>query len=287
MAAAAGAGAGARLWAAAVLLLAGAGPAPAELTDGNSEHLKREHSLMKPYQGERGPGGGPGTGGANTGGGTGPGAEAAPCARCRRGLGRHAAVGLPGQHHGHQPVRAPHARRAQPGGLHLEPSGEHRDGGRGGLPVSAVLTPSCRLSAQPCFLKDWELHVHFKIHGAGKKNLHGDGLALWYTQERLVPGGCPVSGCPAADLGPCNGRGAAPVLEGLQSKGLSSPWLRFISLLLSACSHAPANQCFCSSSQRASHPCLCDGSWEEQLSACNNAGVVSAGLCSCCLVKLC
>lgn len=57
-AAGAGAGAGARLWAAAVLLLAGAGPAPAELTDGNSEHLKREHSLMKPYQGERGPGGG-------------------------------------------------------------------------------------------------------------------------------------------------------------------------------------------------------------------------------------
>lgn len=30
--------------------------------------------------------------------------------------------------------------------------------------------------------------MHFRIHGAGKKNLHGDGLALWYTQERLVPG---------------------------------------------------------------------------------------------------
>lgn len=47
------------LVAAAVLLLALAGPcpAPAELTDGNSEHLKREHSLMKPYQGERGAGG--------------------------------------------------------------------------------------------------------------------------------------------------------------------------------------------------------------------------------------
>lgn len=69
MAAAAGAGAGARLWAAAVLLLAGAGPVPAELTDGNSEHLKREHSLMKPYQGERGPGWrtGTGTGGAGPG----------------------------------------------------------------------------------------------------------------------------------------------------------------------------------------------------------------------------
>lgn len=43
-------------------------------------------------------------------------------------------------------------------------------------------------SLQPCFLKDWEMHVHFKVHGAGKKNLHGDGIALWYTRDRLVPG---------------------------------------------------------------------------------------------------
>ena len=41
---------------------------------------------------------------------------------------------------------------------------------------------------QPCFLKDWEMHVHFKVHGAGKKNLHGDGIALWYTRDRLVHG---------------------------------------------------------------------------------------------------
>lgn len=34
------------------LLLAGTPPrGAAELTDGNSEHLKREHSLIKPYQG--------------------------------------------------------------------------------------------------------------------------------------------------------------------------------------------------------------------------------------------
>lgn len=44
------------------------------------------------------------------------------------------------------------------------------------------------LSLQPCFLKDWEMHVHFKVHGAGKKNLHGDGIALWYTRDRLVSG---------------------------------------------------------------------------------------------------
>lgn len=48
---------------------------------------------------------------------------------------------------------------------------------------------SCRLHPpQPCFLKDWEMHVHFKVHGAGKKNLHGDGIALWYARDRLVPG---------------------------------------------------------------------------------------------------
>lgn len=28
------------------------GPVTADITDGNSEHLKREHSLIKPYQGE-------------------------------------------------------------------------------------------------------------------------------------------------------------------------------------------------------------------------------------------
>lgn len=32
------------------------------------------------------------------------------------------------------------------------------------------------------------MHVHFRVHGAGKKNLHGDGIALWYTRDRLVPG---------------------------------------------------------------------------------------------------
>uniref|UniRef100_A0A452RPP4 Lectin, mannose binding 2 like n=1 Tax=Ursus americanus TaxID=9643 RepID=A0A452RPP4_URSAM len=40
----------------------------------------------------------------------------------------------------------------------------------------------------PCFLRDWELQVHFKIHGQGKKNLHGDGLAIWYTKDRMQPG---------------------------------------------------------------------------------------------------
>lgn len=28
------------------------------------------------------------------------------------------------------------------------------------------------------------MQVHFKIHGQGKKNLNGDGLAIWYTKER-------------------------------------------------------------------------------------------------------
>ncbi|XP_063066245.1 lectin, mannose-binding 2-like a [Engraulis encrasicolus] len=47
-------------------------------------------------------------------------------------------------------------------------------------------------SRLPCHLKDWELQVHFKIHGHGKKNLNGDGLAIWFTKERMEPG--PVFG---------------------------------------------------------------------------------------------
>ncbi|XP_029793097.1 VIP36-like protein isoform X5 [Suricata suricatta] len=49
-----------------------------------------------------------------------------------------------------------------------------------------------RVLLEPCFLRDWELQVHFKIHGQGKKNLHGDGLAIWYTKDRMQPG--PVFG---------------------------------------------------------------------------------------------
>ncbi len=41
---------------------------------------------------------------------------------------------------------------------------------------------------QPCYLRDWELRVQFKIHGEGKKNLNGDGLALWLTKERMQNG---------------------------------------------------------------------------------------------------
>ncbi|KAM9857804.1 lectin, mannose-binding 2-like b [Aulostomus maculatus] len=44
----------------------------------------------------------------------------------------------------------------------------------------------------PLVLKDWELKVHFKIHGQGKKNLNGDGLAIWLTKDRMQNG--PVFG---------------------------------------------------------------------------------------------
>ncbi|KAM6930242.1 VIP36-like protein [Xenentodon cancila] len=44
----------------------------------------------------------------------------------------------------------------------------------------------------PFSLRDWELKVHFKIHGQGKKNLNGDGLAIWLTKERMQNG--PVFG---------------------------------------------------------------------------------------------
>lgn len=44
----------------------------------------------------------------------------------------------------------------------------------------------------PFYLRDWELKVHFKIHGMGKKNFNGDGLAIWLTKDRMQNG--PVFG---------------------------------------------------------------------------------------------
>nr|AMB19016.1 vesicular integral membrane protein [Chanos chanos] len=70
---------------------------------------------------------------------------------------------------------------------------------------TAMITPECvRLtpdmqsrqgavwSRLPCYLRDWELRVQFKIHGQGKKNLNGDGMAIWLTKERMQHG--PVFG---------------------------------------------------------------------------------------------
>lgn len=57
---------------------------------------------------------------------------------------------------------------------------------------ACFMTLSSVSGPQPCHLKDWELHVQFKVHGSGKKNLHGDGIAIWYTKDRLHTGnvGC-------------------------------------------------------------------------------------------------
>uniref|UniRef100_T1E2S8 Putative lectin vip36 n=1 Tax=Psorophora albipes TaxID=869069 RepID=T1E2S8_9DIPT len=43
----------------------------------------------------------------------------------------------------------------------------------------------------PCTSVNWEVHVNFKVHGKGK-DLFGDGFAIWYARDRLVPG--PVFG---------------------------------------------------------------------------------------------
>ncbi|XP_008335860.1 VIP36-like protein isoform X2 [Cynoglossus semilaevis] len=40
----------------------------------------------------------------------------------------------------------------------------------------------------PLVLRDWELKVHFKIHGLAKKNLNGDGMAIWLTKDRMQDG---------------------------------------------------------------------------------------------------
>ena len=36
-------------------------------------------------------------------------------------------------------------------------------------------------------MRNWELHVQFKVHGAGK-NLFGDGFVIWYARDRLQQG---------------------------------------------------------------------------------------------------
>ncbi|XP_060587633.1 vesicular integral-membrane protein VIP36-like isoform X2 [Ruditapes philippinarum] len=38
-------------------------------------------------------------------------------------------------------------------------------------------------NTMPCRVRNWELHVHFKVHGQGK-NLFGDGFAIWYARDR-------------------------------------------------------------------------------------------------------
>ncbi|KAF4530601.1 hypothetical protein B566_EDAN006807 [Ephemera danica] len=43
----------------------------------------------------------------------------------------------------------------------------------------------------PCNVRNWELQVHFKVHGKGK-DLYGDGFAIWYGKERMITG--PVFG---------------------------------------------------------------------------------------------
>ncbi|XP_005992439.1 vesicular integral-membrane protein VIP36 isoform X1 [Latimeria chalumnae] len=108
--------------------------AMSDLTDGNSEHLKREHSLIKPYQGV--------------------GSSSMPL------WDFGGSTMLTSQY------------------IRLTPDERSKQG--------------CIWNRVPCFLKDWELHVQFKVHGLGKKNLHGDGLAIWYTKERLENG--PVFG---------------------------------------------------------------------------------------------
>ncbi|ESO82839.1 hypothetical protein LOTGIDRAFT_203299 [Lottia gigantea] len=39
----------------------------------------------------------------------------------------------------------------------------------------------------PCIVRNWELHVNFKVHGSGK-TLFGDGFAIWYTKDRMQMG---------------------------------------------------------------------------------------------------
>ncbi|XP_076165423.1 vesicular integral-membrane protein VIP36 isoform X2 [Ptiloglossa arizonensis] len=43
----------------------------------------------------------------------------------------------------------------------------------------------------PCHVRNWEIQVHFKVHGKGTE-LFGDGFVIWYAKERMQMG--PVFG---------------------------------------------------------------------------------------------
>nr|KAF6480608.1 lectin, mannose binding 2 [Molossus molossus] len=134
-----------------LLILLLLGPVAADITDGNSEHLKREHSLIKPYQGV--------------------GSSSMPL------WDFQGSTILTSQY-----VRLTPDERSKEGSI---------------------------WNHQPCFLKDWEMHVHFKVHGAGKKNLHGDGIALWYTRDRLMPADQKMGKCPRVRINNNNNKNRA------------------------------------------------------------------------------
>lgn len=46
---------------------------------------------------------------------------------------------------------------------------------------------SCFPQYQPVQIHNWEMILHFNVHGSGK-NLFGDGFALWYTKDRNIMG---------------------------------------------------------------------------------------------------
>uniref|UniRef100_A0A8K9V4T1 Lectin, mannose-binding 2 n=1 Tax=Oncorhynchus mykiss TaxID=8022 RepID=A0A8K9V4T1_ONCMY len=106
-----------------------------DITDGNAEHLKREHSLMKPYQG----------------------VGSSPSSQW--------------DFWGSTLVTSSYVR--------LTPDERSRQGS-----IWNTVQLMVELMIQCNF---------YKIHGSGKKNLHGDGIAIWYTKERLHPGN--VSSC--------------------------------------------------------------------------------------------
>jgi len=42
-------------------------------------------------------------------------------------------------------------------------------------------------SRMPVFVRDWEIHLHFSVHGSNSR-LFGDGFAFWYSAQRATDG---------------------------------------------------------------------------------------------------
>ncbi len=53
---------------------------------------------------------------------------------------------------------------------------------KGDPPGPRLVYQSLRCPLQPVRMHNWEMVLHFHVHGQGK-NLFGDGFAVWYTKE--------------------------------------------------------------------------------------------------------
>ncbi len=131
------------------------------------------------------------------------------CFTRQSGLSFRFQMGFCRQHNGYKQLHSIDARSSEQTWSYLELNCEHQNRfpsgfpsieifrswviffGRPGQTVQTTSTAPARrfkcFRFQPCLLRDWEMHVHFKVHGQGS-DLFGDGMAIWYARDRQQTG---------------------------------------------------------------------------------------------------